>query len=100
MELEGGNGRVAVVLPAVLDLPAAGDLRDTLLDALARDAAAAVVLKADAVERMSTAAVQVILAAAAGFRAAARRLEFEGAGSAVSDAFRLLGLGAELDMLS
>ena len=100
MELEVRNGRVEVVLPAVLDLPAAGDLRDTLLDALARDAAAEVVLKADAVERISTAAVQVILAAIPGFNAAQRRIELEGAGSAVSDAFRLLGAEAEFDMLS
>lgn len=100
MELEVRNGRVEITLPAVLDLPAAADLRDTLLDALARDDAAEVVLKAEGVERMSTAAVQVILAAVSGFHAAARRMEIDGTGSTMADTFRVLGLAAEFAMLS
>ncbi len=100
MELEVRDGRVEVALPAVIDLPAAADLRDTLLDALARDSGGDVVLKADGVERISTAAVQVVLAAASSFRAAARRIEVAGATPPLTEAFRLLGLGAELDLVS
>jgi chemotaxis protein CheX len=100
MEMEVHDGRLVLRLPAVLDLPGSADLRDTLLDLLARDVAGDVVLKADAVERISTASVQVVLAAATAFRAAARRLEIEGASPAFIDSFRHLGVGAELDMIS
>lgn len=100
MELKEGNGRLEVDLPAVLDLPMAADLRDTLLDALSRDSAADVVLKAAQVERISTATVQVVLAAAAGFAMAARRLEVEAPSRAFVTAFAQLGLTAELDKIN
>ena len=100
MELEARNGRLEIRLPAVVDLPASSDLRDTLLDALARDAGADVVLRADAVERVSTAFAQVVLAAASGFRAAARRLEVEAPSPALTASFHHLGLEAELELLS
>jgi anti-anti-sigma regulatory factor len=99
MELKEGHGRLEVDLPAVLDLPLAADLRDTLLDALSRDIAADVVLKAALVERISTAAIQVILAAAAGFGMAARRLEVETPSQAFASAFAQLGLTAELEKI-
>jgi len=89
-----------ILLPSVLDLPAASDLRDTLLDALSRDTAGDLVLKAGAVERISTASVQVVLAAAAGFKAAARRLVIEEASAAVTDTFNHLGLADDLDSIS
>ncbi|OAN54058.1 hypothetical protein A6A04_12495 [Paramagnetospirillum marisnigri] len=76
-----------------------GELRDILLDALARDSSADVVVKAGAVERLSTACVQVILVAADGFKAAARRLEVENPSSAFSDAFERLGLAPDLQKL-
>ncbi|MGE5503587.1 MAG: STAS domain-containing protein [Actinomycetota bacterium] len=100
MEIKEVNGRLEVDLPAVLDLPAAADLRDTLLDALARDSAAEVALKAGAVERLSTACVQVVLAAAAGFAAAARHIEIDGPSEAMVLTFRHLGLAAELEKLT
>lgn len=99
MELKESNGRLEVELPGVLDLPGAADLRDTLLDALARDSAAEVILKAAAVERASTAAIQVILAAAASFRNASRHVEMEKPSEALIQAFRHLGLGADLEQL-
>ncbi|MGE5546312.1 MAG: STAS domain-containing protein [Solirubrobacterales bacterium] len=100
METKDINGRLEIDLPGTLDLPAAAELRDTLLDVLARDTGAELVLRAQAVERISTAAVQVLLAAAAGFAGAARRLELDGAGDSVAAAFRHLGLAADLDKLS
>jgi len=100
MEIETRDGRLEVTLPAVLDLPAASDLRDTLVDALTRDAAAELVLKGAAVERVSTASLQVILAAAIDFKRAAHRLEIDAPSQQLSDAFRLLGLEADLASLS
>lgn len=94
------HGRLEIDLPPILDLAAAADLRDTLLDALSRDTSAEVAVKAGAVERVATACVQVLLAAAHGFEAAARRLEIDGASEPFSDAFRRLGLAADLDKLS
>ena len=100
MEIETRTGRLEVTLPAVLDLPAASDLRDALMDALTADAVGELTLKAQAVERVSTAALQVILAAAADFKRAAHRLVIEAPSEQLSDAFRLLGLGADLASLS
>lgn len=99
MELKENNGRMEVELPSALDLGAAGELRDVLLDALARDSAADVVLKAGDVERASTAAIQVVLAAHAGFHMAARRLEIENAPEALAATFRHLGLAEDLNNL-
>jgi anti-anti-sigma regulatory factor len=99
MEIKEVNGRLEIDLPAVLDLPAAADLRDTLLDALARDSGAEVALKAAGVERVSTACVQVVLAAAAGFTAAARHIEIDAPSEAVLTTFRQLGLAADLEKL-
>lgn len=99
MEFKESNGRLEVELPPVIDLPVAAELRDSLLDALSRDTAAEVVLKAAAVERLSTAGVQVVLAAAEGFKGAARRLEVEAASDAFTGAFRHLGLASALDAL-
>src|SRR5512145_2825994 len=59
MELKDYNGRLEVELPGALDLAATGELRDLLLDALAKDTAADVALKGAGVERIATAAIQV-----------------------------------------
>ena len=99
MELKDSNGRLEIELPGVVDLPSSAELRDILLDALARDSAADVVLKAGGVERLSTACVQVILAATAGFKGAARRFEVETPSNAVTEAFAQLGLAADLQKL-
>lgn len=97
MELKENNGRLEVELPNAVDLAAAGELRDVLLDALARDTAADMVLKAALTDRVSTAAIQVILAAVTGFRMAARRLEIENASESLAAAFRHLGLAEDFD---
>lgn len=99
MELKENNGRLEVELPVVADLAAAGELRDLLLDALARDTAADVVLHAPSVERIATAFIQVILAGAPAFRTAARKLEIEDASPATAAAFRQLGLSEDLHNL-
>ncbi|MCR6631801.1 MAG: STAS domain-containing protein [Magnetospirillum sp.] len=100
MELKDNSGRLEVELPSVVDLTAAGELRDLLLDALAKDTAADVVLKAGAVERIATAAIQVVLAGVPAFRTAARRLEIEDVSQGLAAAFRHLGLGNDLDDLT
>lgn len=99
MEIKDNNGHLEVDLPAVLDLPAAAELRDLLLDAAVRDTAADVVLNAAATERLSTAAIQVILSTAQTLRLAARRLEVAAPSDAVVSAFRHLGLAPDLDSL-
>lgn len=99
MDAKDNNGRLEIDLPPSLDLPMAAELRDTLLDALARDTGADLILKAAAVERASTAAIQVMLAAAAAYAGAARRLEIEGASEPLTAAFGHLGLAADLDKL-
>lgn len=98
MELKDCNGRLEIDLPSLLDLPAASALRDALLEALARDASD-VVLKASAVERTGTAAIQVLLAAAETFAATSRHLAMDAPSDSVSAAFRHLGLAADLDRL-
>ena len=100
MELRDINGRLELLLPETLDLPAASELRDTLLDALARDTAAELTLDASGVGRIATASIQVILSAAQAFSGAARRLEVEKPSEAFGAAFRHLGLGAELEKLT
>lgn len=100
MESKDNNGRIEVILPAVLDFSAAGELRDLLLDALARDSSSDIVLMGVGVERLSTAAAQVILAGRGACRAAARRLEMETPSAALVSAFTALGLAADLHHLT
>lgn len=99
MDISDINGRLEIQLPVSLDLPSASELRDVLLDALAHDSGAEIVLKAAAVERASTAAVQVLLAGAAAFKGAARHFAIEGANEPLAAVFRHLGLAAEFDKL-
>lgn len=100
MELKENNGRLEVELPVAVDLAAAGELRDLLLDALAKDTATDLVLKGAGVERIATAAIQVILAGVPAFRTAARRLEIENASQALAASFRQLGLAEDFDNLN
>lgn len=100
MDLKENNGKLEIELPCVFDLVAAGELRDLLLDALARDSAVGVILAGNAVERTSTAAIQVILSASLGFDAAARRLELDGASEALASVFRHLGLTEDFQNLT
>jgi anti-anti-sigma regulatory factor len=100
MELKENNGRQEVQLPAVLDLTAAGELRDLLLDTLAKDTAADVVLEGAVVERIATAAIQVVLAGVSALRTHARRLEIENASQSLEAAFRQLGLGEDFENIT
>lgn len=100
MEVKETSGRFEIQLPAVLDLPSAADLRDVLRDALLRDTAADVVMRAAGVERASTAAVQVILAAAASYGDATRRLVVDAPSPAMAMAFSQLGLAGDLERMA
>ncbi|NFV81737.1 hypothetical protein [Magnetospirillum aberrantis] len=97
MEIKDNNGRLEVELPGIVDLIAAGELRDLMLDALAKDSAADLILRGQAVDRICTAAIQVILAGVPAFRTAARRLEIEDATHMLEASFRQLGLGEDFD---
>jgi len=100
METKESQGRVEIELPEIVDLLAAEELRDRLLDALGQDSEAEVALKADRVARLSTAAIQVILAAAPGFAGAARRFVLDRPAAPVVEAFGRLGLNEELQKLT
>lgn len=99
MQLKENSGRLEVELASAVDLAGASELRDLLLDALAKDSSTDVVLKGAGVERIATAAIQVILASVSAFRTAARHLEIEDASPALAMAFRQLGLGDDFDEL-
>ncbi len=88
-----------IELPAVLDLPAAAELRDLLIDAAARDTSLDVVLNLANLERVSTAGIQVFLAGATALRVAARNLVADNISDTTLSAFRTLGLSAELTHL-
>lgn len=99
MEIFEQNGRLVIELPAVLDLPAAAELRDLLIDAAARDTSLDVVLNIANLERISTAGIQVVLAGITALRAAARRLVADNINDTTISAFQTLGLTAELTHL-
>ncbi|MCA1907695.1 MAG: STAS domain-containing protein [Magnetospirillum sp.] len=99
MEINEQNGRLVIELPAVLDLPAAAELRDLLIDAAARDTSLDVVLNFTNLERLSTAGIQVVLAGIAALRSAARRLVAENVNDTTISSFRALGLSAQLTHL-
>lgn len=80
-----------IVLPDLLDLTAAEPLQRALLDC-ARNGDLPVVNGA-AVERVSTAAVQVLLAAAADARSRGTTLQLRDLSAVLTDAFADLGVG-------
>lgn len=61
--IETRDGQVRVQLPAICDLPVAAELRQRLLEQMARQCSLLVV--ADSVERVSTPVIQVLMAATA-----------------------------------
>ena len=95
MNPSSDNAATVVDLPAVADLAAAEGLRDHLLDALVAGEGD-LVLRAEGVERLSTACVQVLLAAGASLSARGNRLILTNPSPAVDEAFDRLGLGADL----
>lgn len=80
-----------IVLPEVLDLSAAEPLQRALLDC-ARSGDPPI-LSGATVERVSTAAIQVLLAAAADARARGTALQLRDPSAALTDAFADLGIG-------
>jgi anti-anti-sigma regulatory factor len=86
-----------VTVPPIADLAAAETLRQWLLDALAGCPEGEVVhLSAAGVDRISTACVQVILAARTSFAEAGRRLVLDQPSDVLTEAFDRLGLAADL----
>jgi anti-anti-sigma regulatory factor len=83
-----------VALPAVLDLSAAEPLQRSLLERVR--SATPLVVVGSAVERISTAAVQVLLAAAADARARGNPFEFRDPSPALADALVDLGVASHL----
>jgi chemotaxis protein CheX len=81
-----------IVLPELLDLTAAEPLQRTLLDRM-QNGDPPIVIGA-AVERVSTAAVQVLLAAAADAGSRGAALQLRDPSAALTDAFADLGVGA------
>lgn len=84
-------------LPANLDMTALEDLKDNLL---ARVDQPELTLNASAVERLSTAAIQLILAAAKTMEAAGGTLNITKPSEAVEHIFSQLGLTQELQTRS
>ncbi|OIR00347.1 hypothetical protein GALL_176000 [mine drainage metagenome] len=80
-------------LPAILDLSAAEPLRQTLLERMAERE---ILLNGAAVDRVSTACLQVLLTAAADCRGKGGRLRLEAPSDALRNAFTTLGLDQHL----
>lgn len=99
METKESQGRLEIELPEIVDLLAAGELRDALLNALGREDATETVVRAGRVARLSTAAIQVLLAAESGFAEVARGLRLDSPAPSVVDAFGRLGLNEKLQKL-
>ena len=100
MEVKNSHGRLEIELPEIVDILAAGELQTLLLDALAREGEAALALRADRVARLSTAAIQVILAAAGACAKADRPFTLTRPAVAVAEAFARLGLTEELKKIT
>ncbi|MGJ4891869.1 STAS domain-containing protein [Bradyrhizobium sp. HKCCYLRH3099] len=84
----------AYVLPQMLDLTQASQLRDEMVRLAS---AGDIVLDASGVERMSTPCVQILLAAARGAGAAHKSFKITQASELFRTAVTELGLGDELD---
>jgi chemotaxis protein CheX len=82
----------AHVLPQMLDLVQANHLRDDMIGLADRDI---ILLDAEAVERMSTPCVQILLAAARGAQAARKPFKIRNASETFRTAIADLGLEAE-----
>jgi anti-anti-sigma regulatory factor len=89
---------VSMTCEEILDLPAAERLHEELLGAAARGAEAELEITADAVLRVSTAALQVLCAAIRDARTQGRALRLVRPSAALRDAARRLGLTAALEL--
>lgn len=82
----------SVVLPAIIDLDALDSMRDGLIDAIEEGP---VILKADAVERVSTNALFMLISAADTARKNQFDFTIEQPSAAMTSAIERLGLGAQ-----
>lgn len=85
---------IEVCLPSVVDLPCAGELRQIL-----RENIHSVVIDATEVERISTAAVQVILAAEKELKSKGGNIGFVKVSESMIQAWQDLGLASQLASL-
>ena len=90
-----GDGEVRVALAPVIDLIAAENLKDALLDATS--GSAGVVIEGNTVERIDTPGLQILLAAAAVLDADNRGFSLVEPSSALTEAMTDMGFSAELD---
>jgi len=83
-----------ITLPRVLDIPAAAELRETVLDLVV--SGMTVTLKSDGVEQVTTPGVQVLMAVAAHIDFQKAKLTVAGPSDVLIDSFSDLGLFSQL----
>lgn len=83
-----------ITLPRVLDIPAAAELRETVLDLVV--SGMTVTLKSDNVEQLTTPGVQVLMAVAAHVEFQKASLTIANPSDALIDGFSDLGLFSQL----
>ncbi len=93
--MEQGTGHETLVLHHMLDLRSAPELQKMLLAALQTQTA--VTIDASFVSRMSTAALQLLIAFLAAARAQGIKVVISGVTASFSSAFEALGLGHLLE---
>lgn len=86
---------VVIALPAALDTAAAATLRDTLISAV-EEGTGSVVLEAEAVTRIGTPCVQVLLSAGRTLEEGGRRLALRNTAAPLKRAFADMGLANHL----
>ena len=96
MEMSDKN---PIALPANMDLPASGHLYDQLTAALAEPELDKILIDGSNVERMSTAGLQIILAAVHNCKSQSKELILTNPSEKLSAAFELLGLKEELSKI-
>jgi anti-anti-sigma regulatory factor len=89
---------VSMTCEETLDLPAAERLHEELLGVVAKGTEAELEIATNAVERVSTAALQVLCAAIRDARTQGRTLRLVRPSAALRDAARRLGLTAALEL--
>ncbi|NJO36412.1 MAG: STAS domain-containing protein [Rhizobiales bacterium] len=83
-----------ITLPRVLDIPAAAELRDTVLESVV--SGMTVILKSDGVEQVTTPGIQVLMAVAAHVDFQKAKLTVAGPSDALINGFSDLGLFSQL----
>lgn len=83
-----------ITLPPILDIPAAADLRETILETV--ESEMTIVFQADAVEQVTTPGIQMLMAAAAFIERKKARLTMAKPSDELIDGFSELGLFPQL----